>query len=201
MPALDALVQDLSPEAVALQAEVVAPKAVLAPVASSATRPRALAILGSVERRGQWAVTGSSGALAVLGSVVIDLRDVTLPPGVTTIQVSAVLGSVEIIVPPSLAVESDGSSILGSFQGIRRVPARSGSGVARTPGARPRSAGQHRGLHPPSRVAHGARRAAHKKALAPFGLSKRVSCARAPQSPPTACRRSRSAADCPRIAR
>ncbi len=75
-----------------------------------------------MERRGQWAVTGSSGALAVLGSVVIDLRDVILPPGVTTIQVSAVLGSVEIIVPPNLAVESDGSSILGSFEGIQRVP-------------------------------------------------------------------------------
>jgi len=122
VPALDALVQDLSPEANALQAEVVAPSAALAPVGAPAARPRAVAILGSVERRGQWAVSGSSGALAVLGSVVIDLRDVVLPPGVTTIQVSAVLGSVEIIVPPNLAVESDGSSILGSFEGIQRVP-------------------------------------------------------------------------------
>jgi hypothetical protein len=122
VPALDALVQDLSPEASALQAEVVAPSAALAPVGASAARPRAVAILGSVERRGLWAVSGSSGALAVLGSVVIDLRDVVLPPGVTTIQVSAVLGSVEIIVPPNLAVESDGSSILGSFEGIQRVP-------------------------------------------------------------------------------
>ncbi|HEY1536386.1 MAG TPA: LiaF domain-containing protein [Polyangiaceae bacterium] len=122
VPALDALVQDLSPEANALQAEVVAPSAALAPVGAPAARPRAVAILGSVERRGQWVVSGSSGALAVLGSVVIDLRDVVLPPGVTTIQVSAVLGSVEIIVPPNLAVESDGSSILGSFEGIQRVP-------------------------------------------------------------------------------
>ena len=123
VPALDALVQDLSPEAVALQAEVVAPSAALTPTgAAPAARPRAVAILGSLERRGQWAVSGSSGALAVLGSVVIDLRDVVLPPGVTTIQVSAVLGSVEIIVPPNLAVESDGSSILGSFEGIQRVP-------------------------------------------------------------------------------
>ena len=78
----------------------------------------AVAILGSVERRGHWAVARSSGALAVLGSVVIDLRDVTLPPGVTTLQVSAVLGSIEILVPPQLAVESDGSGILGSFDGI-----------------------------------------------------------------------------------
>jgi hypothetical protein len=58
----------------------------------------------------------------VLGSVVIDLRDVILPRGVTVIEVAAVLGSIEIIVPANLAVESDGSSILGSFAGIQRVP-------------------------------------------------------------------------------
>ncbi len=125
IPALDALVSDLSAEtrthSVALVAPV-APETALAPVAASVSAPRAVAILGSVERRGQWAVSRSSGALAVLGSVVIDLRDVVLPPGVTTIQVSAVLGSVEIIVPPNLAVESDGSGILGSFEGMQRVP-------------------------------------------------------------------------------
>src|SRR5882757_7830522 len=49
VPALEALVQDLSPDALALQAEVVAPATALAPVAPSAARPRAVAILGSVE--------------------------------------------------------------------------------------------------------------------------------------------------------
>ncbi len=122
VPALTALVSDLSAETITHRAELVAPQTALAPVAPSASAPRAVAILGSVERRGQWAVSRSSGALAVLGSVVIDLRDVVLPPGVTTIQVSAVLGSVEIIVPPNLAVESDGSGILGSFEGMQRVP-------------------------------------------------------------------------------
>jgi len=33
-----------------------------------------------------------------------------------------VFGSIEIIVPPNLAVESAGASILGSFEGIQRVP-------------------------------------------------------------------------------
>jgi hypothetical protein len=122
VPALEALVRDLSLEPVARQTGVATAHTALAPVAPSAPRPRAVAILGSVERRGQWAISGSSGALAVLGSVVIDLRDVVLPPGITVIQVSAVLGSIELIVPPNLAVESDGTSILGSFEGIQRVP-------------------------------------------------------------------------------
>ena len=118
---LEALVRDLSPETVAIvfDAEVVpAANSALAPLSPA---PRALAILGSVERRGQLAAR-ASGALAVLGSVVIDLRDVSMPPGVSTLEVSAVLGSVEIIVPPNLAVESAGASILGSFEGIQRVP-------------------------------------------------------------------------------
>src|SRR6187431_45530 len=121
VPDLEALVRDLSPETVAIvfDAEVVpAANSALAPLSPA---PRALAILGSVERRGQLAAR-ASGALAVLGSVVIDLRDVSMPPGITTLQVSAVLGSVEIIVPPNLAVESAGASILGSFEGVQRVP-------------------------------------------------------------------------------
>jgi hypothetical protein len=118
---LEALVNDLSAETVAIvfDAEVVpAANTALAPLSPA---PRAVAILGSVERRGQLAAR-VSGALAVLGSVVIDLRDVSMPPGISTLQVSAVLGSVEIIVPPQLAVESAGASILGSFEGIQRVP-------------------------------------------------------------------------------
>jgi uncharacterized protein DUF1707 len=118
---LDALVGDLSAEttAVVFDGEVVpAANATLVPLSPA---PRAIAILGSIQRRGQLAAR-ASGALAVLGSVVIDLRDVTMPPGVSTLQVSAVLGSIEIIVPPTLAVESAGASILGSFEGIQRVP-------------------------------------------------------------------------------
>jgi len=118
---LNALVSDLSAETepIVFDAEVV-PAANIALVPSSPA-PRVLAILGSVERRGQLAAR-ASGALAVLGSVVIDLRDVSMPAGVSTLQVSAVLGSVEIIVPPNLAVESAGASVLGSFEGIQRVP-------------------------------------------------------------------------------
>jgi len=116
-------VRDLSPESAVLETELVAaPSTGLATVERPAQGQRAVAILGSVERRGHWTVARSSEALAVLGSVVIDLRDVTLPPGVTTILVSAVLGSIEILVPPNIAVESEGSGILGSFEGIQRVP-------------------------------------------------------------------------------
>lgn len=122
-PDLEALVCDLSLESTELETELVAaPSTGLAAVERPARGQRAVAILGSVERRGHWAVARSSGALAVLGSIVIDLRDVTLPPGVTTLEVSAVLGSIEILVPPNLAVESEGTGILGSFEGVHHLP-------------------------------------------------------------------------------
>jgi hypothetical protein len=122
----EALVEDLSSETQSINVvepdRSVTTSNALAPATQPLRAPRAVAILGSVERRGQWAVARSSGALAVLGSVVIDLRDVALPAGVTTLEVSAVLGSIEIIVPPNLAVESEGTGILGSFEGMQRVP-------------------------------------------------------------------------------
>src|SRR5450432_1801498 len=122
-PELEAIVRDLSPESAVLETEVVVgPSTRLATVERATQGQRAVAILGSVERRGHWAVARISKALAVLGSVVIDLRDVTLPPGLTTLEVSAVLGSIEILVPPNIAVESEGSGILGSFEGVQRVP-------------------------------------------------------------------------------
>jgi Cell wall-active antibiotics response 4TMS YvqF/Domain of unknown function (DUF1707) len=122
-PDLNELVRDLSPESAVLESELVAsPDTGLATVERRALGQRAVAILGSVERRGHWTVARTSSALAILGSVVIDLRDVTLPPGVTTLEVSTVLGSIEILVPPNLAVESEGSGILGSFEGVQRVP-------------------------------------------------------------------------------
>jgi cell wall-active antibiotic response 4TMS protein YvqF/uncharacterized protein DUF1707 len=118
---LDALVDDLSAETVAIVFDGEVVPAANSTLARTAPAPRAIAILGSVERRGQLAAR-ASGALAVLGSVVIDLRDVAMPPGVSTLHVSALFGSIEIIVPPNLAVESAGASILGSFEGIQRVP-------------------------------------------------------------------------------
>ena len=51
----------------------------------------------------------------------IDLREVSLPAGVTTLRVRAVFGAVEITVPPSLIVECAGTGVLGSFTGVNHV--------------------------------------------------------------------------------
>ena len=133
---LAGLVRDLvrSPDAAALEAVPVSPgegpprgtieraEASAAIVPASARKPGTVAIFGSVERRGHFALENGSRAVAIFGNVEIDLRDVSLPPGVTELHVRAVLGNVEITVPPNLAVESEGSTLLGSFSAVNRMP-------------------------------------------------------------------------------
>lgn len=98
--------------------------AVLAEPAESAPQAArvALSVLGNVERRGAFALPRLGKALSVLGNLELDLRDIAFPLGVTELRVSAVLGNVEIIVPPHIAVETDGSGILGSFASMARHP-------------------------------------------------------------------------------
>jgi hypothetical protein len=82
----------------------------------------ALAVFGNVERHGRWAVAQKSRALAVFGNAVLDLRAAILEEGITELEVKAIFGNVEIIVPPTLCVECHGASIFGNFEALERVP-------------------------------------------------------------------------------
>lgn len=73
------------------------------------------AILGSTSRRGAWRVPSLVRVRAILGSVEIDLCEAELAGGETVLEVTAILGNVVVTVPEGLAVEMEGSAILGSF--------------------------------------------------------------------------------------
>src|SRR5438034_1078412 len=81
---LDALVTDLPPAATTA----------LVPV------QRVRVVLGSVERRGPWAVPQQLRARVVCGNLELDLREARLASGVTTIEVDVTMGNVAIVVPP-----------------------------------------------------------------------------------------------------
>ena len=51
-----------------------------------------------------------------MGSAVLDFREVALPPGRLVVSALAVMGSVEVIVPPECHVECAGSAVMGSFE-------------------------------------------------------------------------------------
>ncbi len=108
---LVALTSDLRP----LAPDLSAVPAKVTPTSSPVPRRRFLALLSGVVRRGAWVVPQSLNATAVMGGIDLDLREATLSAPVTEIRVVAVMGGVQITVPPHVRVESDGSAFLGGF--------------------------------------------------------------------------------------
>lgn len=74
-----------------------------------------LGIFSGPQRRGRWKPAQKIRAFSLFGGIKLDFREVDLPPGVTEIKAVAVLGGVDIIVPPGMPVDVEGVGILGDF--------------------------------------------------------------------------------------
>ena len=100
-----------------------------APVVVDADRVRPhgflISILGATNRSGRWIPARKSFALGVLGGISLDFREALLGSGITDVNLLAVLGGIEIIVPPEMAVEVDGMAVLGGFEYQTDTPLRS----------------------------------------------------------------------------
>src|SRR5690606_8880902 len=80
--------------------------------------------------KGVWNPPANLYVVAVMGGSLLDFRDAQLGPGVTNVIVVAIMGGVEIVVPPGLRVESNGIGIMGGFEhaGHHQVETPSGDG-------------------------------------------------------------------------
>ncbi|RJL34189.1 DUF1707 SHOCT-like domain-containing protein [Bailinhaonella thermotolerans] len=91
-----------------------APGAAAEPVrAPGRARRWFVAILGDTRRRGHWKVDKELAALAVLGDVVLDLRQAQVLTDSVDIVATAVLGDVKVIVPDGVDVDVSGVAVLG----------------------------------------------------------------------------------------
>ncbi|MFI6512452.1 DUF1707 domain-containing protein [Streptosporangium sp. NPDC050855] len=72
-----------------------------------------VAVMGSSKQRGSWRIDKPLGAVAVMGDVVLDLRQAEVRTGGVDIMATAVMGNVKIIVPDGVDVELDGIAIMG----------------------------------------------------------------------------------------
>jgi hypothetical protein len=79
-------------------------------------------IMSSVQRRGTWIVPKQLTTRVFWGNAELDFREASLGPGVTTVDVRVTMGNLEIIVPPSLAIDLDVSSFMGSVEARHRAP-------------------------------------------------------------------------------
>lgn len=98
-----------------------------APAVAAAGHRSSTAIMGDRRRQGVWTVPERHTAFALMGSVLIDLRQAQLPAAETVITANAIMGEVKVIVPAHMDVVVDGIPIMGDFgQGKDRTPAELG---------------------------------------------------------------------------
>jgi hypothetical protein len=120
---IEALLSDLPGlEGTATKAVVPTVVSALVPQEQERNLETAYAIFGGIDRRGTWNVPRRMKIVALFGGANLDLREARFPPGVIDIEVSAVMGGINIVVPPGLAVQMHGSAIMGGFADVNRAP-------------------------------------------------------------------------------
>lgn len=99
----------------------------------SGLRPirHAFAFMSGTEIGGRAAVGESLTAIALMGGIEIDLRQVEFTAPLLTIRCTSIMGGIDITVPPDVTVESNGLAIMGGFGGRA-----AGAGVAGAPTVR-----------------------------------------------------------------
>jgi hypothetical protein len=86
-----------------------------APGVPGPKRERAVAVMGSLERRGPWVVPEEFHVVCFMGSAELDVREARFSAPETTLTVTTFLGGATIIVNPSTDVVVHGVGIMGSY--------------------------------------------------------------------------------------
>jgi hypothetical protein len=117
MPELNSLLQDLPAITTPVAPAAATSTSKIQRVSSHAREQQHLvAIMGGVDKRGQWQPAQKTFCYALMGGVQLDFREAILPPGETEVTIIAVMGGAEIVVPPEVRVDSDGGiAIMGGF--------------------------------------------------------------------------------------
>jgi Domain of unknown function (DUF1707) len=82
-----------------------------------------VAIMSASCREGRWTVPDNHVAFALMGSVLLDLREAAFVSHEVVINASAVMGEVKVIVDAGTTVVVDGFGVMGEFKEARaKVP-------------------------------------------------------------------------------
>lgn len=80
-----------------------------------------VSIMSGSEKTGAWVPPRHLYSLALMGGAGLDFREARLAPGVTEVRILALMGGVDVIVPPGITVETEGLGIMGGFDGHSQV--------------------------------------------------------------------------------
>ncbi|WP_327416094.1 DUF1707 SHOCT-like domain-containing protein [Streptomyces sp. NBC_01233] len=75
-----------------------------------------VAVCSSSARKGRWRPGAHTRAVSVMGDINIDLTEAVFEQQVTEINVTCVLGNVEVLVPENVTLRGYGSGVLGNFE-------------------------------------------------------------------------------------
>ncbi|MER6201713.1 DUF1707 domain-containing protein [Streptomyces sp. NPDC001586] len=109
----------------ALVLDLPAPGGSHAPFAQAAPTPPAgaagpaetiVAVCSSSARKGRWRPGAHTRAVSVMGDITLDLTEAVFEQQVTEINVTCVLGNVEVLVPENVTLRGYGSGVLGNFE-------------------------------------------------------------------------------------
>ena len=109
---LDALTADLPDERVAAVQPAAATRSLAVGRHEGPTRIHA--ILSETRRAGLWSVPPELEVKAVMANLTLDLRSALLVPGVTDVDISAFMASVQIFVPPGVQVVENVRAFMAS---------------------------------------------------------------------------------------
>lgn len=99
-----------------------APRPVV-PAPAGSTYPSSVAVMSETKRVGGWVVPEVHTAFTFMGSVVLDLREARFEASEVTVNATAVMGEVKLIVNAGTTVVLDGTGVMGEFSEQRaKVP-------------------------------------------------------------------------------
>lgn len=75
-----------------------------------------VAVCSSSARKGRWRPGAHSRAISVMGDINLDLTEAVFEQQVTEINVTCILGNVEVVVPENVTLRGYGSGVLGNFE-------------------------------------------------------------------------------------
>ncbi|MFE5811408.1 DUF1707 domain-containing protein [Streptomyces sp. NPDC056491] len=75
-----------------------------------------VAVCSSSARKGRWRPGAHTRAVSVMGDINIDLTEAVFEQQVTEINVTCILGNVEVLVPENVTLRGYGSGVLGNFE-------------------------------------------------------------------------------------
>ncbi|MFE9841236.1 DUF1707 SHOCT-like domain-containing protein [Streptomyces goshikiensis] len=84
--------------------------------AAGAAFDTVVAVCSSSARKGRWRPGAHTRAVSVMGDISIDLTEAVFEQQVTEINVTCVLGNVEVLVPENVTLRGYGSGVLGNFE-------------------------------------------------------------------------------------